>query len=218
MFSIQKSFENSLRSGNDLTVNSPKNRKNPEQHKNCTGKIHGTGKYEKDLSKFCDKSLTKKSKSASLSSENCSDTDESKKSETDSVKVENCDEDEGIWIAGLQPRTKNEKTHFEKTPKKSLPNIKKLTPVKENENGLVGNSEKNKQRKFSSPAKLISNSRYGNVVSRVGSFRKKKLVEISFDEISNLALRRKSRKISETGNFLDLEELIKNCKNSKVIC
>lgn len=214
MFNIQRSFENSLRFGSDSPVNL-KNRKNPEQHKNCTGKVHGTGKYEKTSTKFCDKSITKKSKSSSLSSENCSDTDESKKSETDSIKVEN-EEDEGIWVSRPKKSTKseeiiknNKKSNNDFQSPRRLSTGTKLTPVKEN--------EKNSLRKFSSPSPKLFPNRYDNVLSRVGSFRKKKLPEISYDEIINLALHRKSRKISENGHFLNLEELIKNSENSKVV-
>lgn len=222
MFNIQRSFENSLRSGNDQGLNSLNNRKNPQQHKNCKGKIHGTGHYDANNSKFCEKNITKKSKSSSLSSENCSESDESKKDETDFIITDKYIENS--WINDLNKKNapKIVEEHLkhpnhDSTDKNNKTEIKPLKSETTDINDKYRKTPEYKKfpvRKISSP-KIISSLKYGNVLSRVGSFRKKKntsLPEISFEEITSLALHRKSRKLSDSGNFKDLDELLKNFK------
>lgn len=209
MFSFQRSFENSLRSGADFCRGSPE-RRSLNQHTNCKGKAHGSGNYEK-TQKGCEKNHDPKKKHPSVSSE-FSDTDESKISK-DEV------DDDGLWVSEKNSKNllngETRENGENDKPKKSDFKLKgrlsavlkqakeRLKPVGED---LKNDREKNLSARKISSARFNPDDRYAYVMPRVGSFRRKKKhrPEISFEELFNIAMHSKNNK----DNLKDLEELL----------
>lgn len=221
MFSIQRNFENSLRSSNDFSPNSGKNRINPHQHTKCKGKVHGTGVFS--TPRNCDKNHIPKKKTSSVSSDNLSDTDESKhsKDEVDEIGGGKYVDDDGLWVREVVEckRSEKERQKNDWSRVKAVVNKDKLSTVVEDNNPLNWRGEKDKLgRKISGPVKFSPDPKYQYVPSRVGSFRRKKksYPEVSFEELFSEALQRKSRKNSGRDRFKDLIELVENSKNIKV--